>query len=110
MEKFVNLIINDRGNEAASMVVTYKIEDGISDPEQALRDAIKDFVTSGTEEAKSALREACGCFNWGDAIIRVPDNYFIKHGLAPFQQDAEDVFVDHDEILCDDEPDETEGV
>lgn len=105
----MNLIIEDRNEEASSFVVSYRIKDGVQEPEKALRAAVQDFLTSGTEEAKEAVDYSCGCFNWGDAVVRVPNSYFEKYGIVPDCQCAVDVFVNHDEILYNGEPEETEG-
>ena len=104
MAEIFNLIIQDRSDPRATVewVESFKIREDIQQPETALRNAIKEFVNSGTEESKKALEYACGCFNWGDAISSVPDDLYIKHGLTKLNQESIDVYVDHDEILCDD--------
>ena len=106
--KVLNLIVQDRNDfkNPKEFVESYAVREDVQNPEQALRNAIKEFVCSGTEEAKTALSYACGCFNWGDALCNVPESIFIKHGLTPMKQNAVDVFVDHDEILADNDPDD----
>jgi hypothetical protein len=80
----------------------------VKDPEQALRDAIKDFLDSGTEDSKNALEYANGHYNWGDAIVTVPPALFEKHGLKPLGQDTVDVRVDHNETFQAESHDDTE--
>jgi len=108
MEKILNLIVQDHSNpsEKVEFVASFRIREGTLQPEQALRDAVSEFVRSDTDEARNALDYANGYFNWGDAIVRVPDSLFIKHGLTPLRQNAIDVFVDHNEVLNFDNPDD----
>lgn len=110
MAKILNLVIEDHSDprKTAITVESFLIREGVQDPEKALRAAVKEYVSSGTEESKHALEYACGYFNWGDAISSIPSSLFKKHGLTMFNQDAADVFVDHDEVLCADSPDEAE--
>ena len=108
MAKILNLIIQERSdsNDPRTFVESYEIRDDVQNPEKAFRDAIQAFVNSDTDESKSALSYACGCFNWGDALSSVPDSAFTKHGLTPLKQNTIDVFVDHDEILVNNSSDE----
>ena len=104
MAKILNLIIqdwNEPTDRANNFAESFEIIGDVQEPEKALRAAVREFIDSGTAEAKQALEYACGCFNWGDAISSVPDSLFEKHGLRKLHCEALDVFVDHDEILCD---------
>ena len=104
MAKILNLVIQDRSNikNITEWIETFNISDEVQQPETALRNAVKEFVTSGTENAKEALDYACGGYNWGDAMSSVPDKLFMKHGLARLYSETVDVFVEHDEVLCGD--------
>lgn len=110
MPKILNLAIVDNHNPEnppSIFIESFQYDDGIQDPEKALRDAIREFINSDTEDAKKAKSYSCQSYNWGDAMSSVPDNFFVKHGLVRLNQNAVDVFVDHDEILCETEqPDE----
>ena len=100
--KILNLVIeqNREWDEHVVSVVSYRISDDVSDPEEALRGAVQDFIHSNTEESKSALDYACGDFNWGDVMSSVPDVYFNKRGLTPmYDNEAIDILVNHDEVL-----------
>jgi len=101
MAKILNLIIQDRSDPKTphEFVESFEIREDVQNPEKALREAIQEFVNSGTDQSRAALSYACGCFNWGDVFSNVPDELFIKHGLTPLKQNAVDVFVDHNEIL-----------
>jgi len=104
MRKIFNLVIQDRSDSKErpiEFVESFEVREDVQDPEKALREAIKEFVLSDTDEAKAAISHACGHFNWADAISAVPENLFIKHGLTFLKQVSIDVFVDHNEILCD---------
>jgi len=52
-----------------------------------LRDAVQDYINSGTEESVKALEYACGDFNWADVMSCVPDEYFKKRGLTPMDRE-----------------------
>ena len=100
--RVLNLIIqlNRDWDEKDTSVVSYSIRDDVVSPEDALRGAVQDFITSGTEEAKAALEYASGDFNWGDVMSSVPEKYFINRGLTPLAgYESIDVFVSHDEVL-----------
>lgn len=110
MPKILNLVIEDRSDprNTTIMVEPFLIKEGIgSNPEKALRDAVREFVASDSEESKKALSYASGYYNWGDAMSSIPEALFEKHGLIRFHQNAVDVVVNHDEILCNSDPDET---
>jgi len=106
--RIINLVIQDFSNprETKSWIVSYSVDNSVEKPEEALRNAVRQFMTFGSEESKSALNYACGCFNWGDVMSSVPDSVFIKNGLKPLNENSIDIFVDHDEILCDQEQEE----
>ena len=110
--KIFNLIITlDKIKGEENMVVSYRIREDVTSPEEALRAAVQDFINSGTQESIKALEYAGGCFNWGDAMSSIPNEYFIKRGLTPIEGDSIDISVDHDEILDNrkfDEEDENE--
>ncbi|MDR0286822.1 MAG: hypothetical protein LBI03_03815 [Clostridiales bacterium] len=106
--RIVNIVIQDFSDpkETKSWIVSYAVEDYVEEPEKALRNAVLKFIKSGSEEAKSALDYACGCFNWDDVMSSVPDSVFIENGLMPLNENSFDIFVDHDEILCDQNQDD----
>lgn len=110
MRKTLNLVIEDRSDPRETKVIVepFHILDETKPPEQALRNAVKEFVSSGTEESKTALHNANGYYNWGDVITTVPDDIFAKHGLLRIMQEAVDIVVDHDEVLCDGIPEDNE--
>ena len=109
--KILNVIIqdwSDFSNNKNQWVESFEIREDVQNPETALRNAVKEFVNSGTEESEKALDYACGGYNWGDVCISVPDEIFVKHGLTRICKDTVNVFVDHDEILCGDSDDAEE--
>jgi len=100
--KVLNLVIQlDRGLDGLdTSVVSYSIRNDVVSAEDALRGAVQDFINSGTEESISALKYACGDFNWGDVMSSVPESYFINRGLTPLtDHESIDIFVRHDEVL-----------
>ncbi len=108
--KTLNLVIVDRVEplKTEAYVHSFSLQGDIKQPEKALRNAVKEFITSGTEECRAALNFANGYYNWGDAMSTVPDSIFEKHGLVRLNQDAVDIIVNHDEVLCGDALDEAE--
>ena len=94
----VNLIIIDR-NEDSAMTAVFRAAENNTNPEESLRNAIRDFIESGSDEAEKALEHSCGNFNWGDAICRVPELYYRKHGLEFSGETYTDVVVDRCETL-----------
>ncbi len=64
---------------------------------QSLRAAIKEFLL--TEEGKKIAKDNGDDFNWGDAMLHVPNKIWEKHGLKfNGQLEEETIFnVDHDE-------------
>ena len=106
MRKTFNLALQDHNEPAASFVVTFYIKDGLYEPEKALRDAVNEFLSSGTEEALKALKEANCYYNWGDALGSVPDEIWEKHGLTRRTSISMSSFVDYNESLFDSSSDD----
>ena len=101
MRKTFNLALQDFNEPTASFVVTFYIKDGLYEPEKALRDTVSEFLSSGSEEARKALKEANGYFNWGDALDSVPDELWEKHGMTRRTAISMSSFVDYNESLFD---------
>ena len=100
--KILNLIkkIND-GNETNIYVSTYKIAKHVEDAEQAFRNAINEFLA--TDKGAIAIKDTYNDFNWGDVDIYIPEEILNKHGIYSTQcEDAINLEVNHDEILCKD--------
>lgn len=103
--KILNVVVQSSSFEYRdnNFVLSFMAEDGVADPEAALRQAIKEFGT--TEDARMDVEYACGCYNWGDFAHALADDILKKHGLTPIGTSSIDVFVDHDEVLLDEPPD-----
>jgi hypothetical protein len=101
--RVLNLVIEDRSDIKVKKiwVESFRVEDAVENPENALRTAVNEFLKSGSEESKEAIAYACNCFNWGDAMSAIPEAMYEKHGLTRLNGNSIDVFVDHDEVLCD---------
>ena len=97
MMKKVNLI-RERKWENEFYVDTFEVDDSILYVEDALREAVKEFL--GTDQGIEAVKETMGDFNWGDAINMVPDEIWNKHGIYPVSSGIEDIVVNQDETLC----------
>ena len=100
--RILNLLVRDMASKDWKIwVENFCLEDSAEDPERALREAIMDFLKSGTEVAKEAISYASGCFNWGDVMCSVPDKFFARHRLRKMSAyEAVAVNVEYDEILC----------
>lgn len=68
----------------------------------AIKAAVSDFVTSGTDEAENALSATSGQFNWGDAALWMPDEYAKRHGFRITSSAVADLIVNHDDSLMPD--------
>lgn len=81
---------------------------GTEPAEASLRSAVVAFVA--TEDGKQAIQNASCDFNWGDAVMHVPDAIWAAHGIvflgghnavpAMMVGDGITIRVDQDEILC----------
>ena len=68
----------------------------VFDIEKAFRDAVKEFLS--TEEGQRIVNYNGGDFNWGDAVLNIPDEIWKNHGLIHLESTAV-VSVNHDENL-----------
>ena len=101
MPKILNLVAEVRDYKHPEVYVhSFEVRVDVQDPEFALRAAVREYVYSGSEESKNVLEDVNGDFNWGDAMLHIPDRHFYKHGLTRLRQDAVDIHVNHDELLC----------
>ncbi len=62
---------------------------------QSLRAVIREFLS--TEEGKNIAKDNGDDFNWGDAMLHIPDELWKKHGLKLHGQVKEGIEVNHDE-------------
>lgn len=78
----------------------YEVKKDFS-PETALREAVSAYLMS--EEGKAIAHENGDDFNWGDAVLKIPNNVWRNHGLIlmAYQQDN-NITVNHDENLFSD--------
>lgn len=105
-KRIFNLVIMDSGMDRMSgedvWVLSFLTD--IQDKTQA-KDAayaaVVDFLK--TPEAKEIVAQNRGFFNWGDAMVSVPAEFFIAHRLTPVRNTSLDAWVDHDECLPPDE-------
>jgi hypothetical protein len=75
---------------------------GGASPEEALRDAVRDYLTSPNGNPNGYAH-----FNWGDAIDEVPKEIWAKYGLRELPEEYAElrVTVDHDEQLLPEDDD-----
>lgn len=94
----VNLI-RERASENQIWIDTFQVDDSVTNPELALRNAVQEFLA--TEEGKKALEYTTKDFNWGDAVVYVPEEIWAKHGLKFQEVKSVDIKVNQDEVLYD---------
>lgn len=94
-----NLIIRDGSYTPARIWLCPFLYDAndISNPEVAVRAAVRDFLES--DESKMARVLSHGNFNWGDALCEVPEKFFIARGMYPLADEGTTIEVAHDEVL-----------
>lgn len=92
----LNLIreINSEGSRCEN---TFLAEDTVTDPGQAIRDAVQDFLK--TEEGSAEVAFYCNNLNWGDVIYAVPEEIWNQHGLHFRSVRAVEVLVNGKEVL-----------
>lgn len=66
---------------------------------QAVRDAVAEFVSSGTRRAEDCLDATCGNFNWGDLYLWLPEDIQKAHGFEILSADTTDFITCHNESL-----------
>lgn len=98
---FIANLVRERSFEGKVWVDTFEVDDSVTDVEQAMRNAVKEFLE--TDEGKKAIVFTSQNFNWGDAVTHVPEELWVKHGLKFQQVKSVDIFVNQDEILCADD-------
>lgn len=90
-------LIRERTSENLTITDTFFVNDFVVDAEKALRNAVAEYLN--TKEGKRAIELTCNDFNWGDAIMGVPDKIWFKHGLSMDNEKVVIVKVNQDEIL-----------
>ena len=63
--------------------------------QEMMEKAIIDFIE--TPEGKKIIEENNGTFNYGDAAIHVPDEFWQSRGLTRIYQTSNYIYVDHDQ-------------
>lgn len=106
MEQLV-ILIRERDLEIKKWSDMFIISDS-SNPEQSFRDAIKDYLL--TEEGSKAIKQSSENFNWGDAIMFVPERFWNKFGIKSISEGENrtisnpiTITVEQDEVLIPEE-------
>ncbi|MBQ8997077.1 MAG: hypothetical protein IJ086_07420 [Clostridium sp.] len=94
--KLLNLV-RERISEDWRETDIFLVEDSVVNPEEALRNAVRDYMQ--TEEGKQSILNSCKDFNWGDAMMDVPNEYLNLYGIYKMVDDVETIIVNQDEIL-----------
>jgi len=73
-------------------------------PEETMRTAIKEYLL--TDEGKEDIKQSSEEFNWGDAVMYVPESVWNKHGIISVSEGEQVkvtnttvIEVDQDEVL-----------
>ena len=96
--KFVFRVKDDFVFDNRKWVMYFKPIECVNNPEAAVRAAIKDFITSDTDDAKEALRMSGGEFSWGDVFYLMPESFFKNYGIELiYKKMITEFAVDYDE-------------
>jgi hypothetical protein len=89
---------------ARGVLVEHDINLSWQDITDRMRHAVKNFLAE-TETGKNLAEDNGGDFNWGDAVIHVPDDFWEAQGLKMVEISGGDdpIVLDHDENLCEEE-------
>lgn len=96
-------LVRERNWEDARWIDYFTIDED-QNPEQSLRTAVREFLL--TKDGTEAIKASSEDFNWGDAVMHVPDETLKRHGIAPLTEGqivifSEPIIVEvvQDEIL-----------
>lgn len=84
------------GLDSINIVMIISIKPGVDFKEAAIA-ATKEYCN--TEEGKITFKENCGCFNWGDFNLSVPNSICEKYGIKKIQSFANAVELDYNQLL-----------
>lgn len=90
-------VVRERNSEGWSTIDSFLVEDYVVNSEEALRNAVKDYIQS--EEGKQDVIDTNGDFNWGDAMMGITDDFLAPYGLRICCNEVETIFVNQDEVL-----------
>lgn len=84
------------------------VQDGVENPEQALRAAIDEFLF--TDDGQKMITYSGEDFNWGDAVNSTIEPFILKHGIERWDEtdsylvtgEVIHLTVNQDEILVED--------
>lgn len=91
-------LVRERVSENETWIDVFELDDNIRDAETEFRNAVADYLS--TDLGKQAITWTNGDFNWGDAIMCVPNNVWFEHGIRPLSFRATNIVVNQDEVLC----------
>lgn len=108
MARLVNFT-RERRSENWRMTDYFVAEDSVSNPEEALRKAVYDYLF--TKDGQWMITYSCGDFSWGDAVMSMTDECLHKYGMErltefrdyKFSGQPVDILVNQDEVLVCDE-------
>jgi len=89
---------SDEDIVATYMILEHDAKLSLPEVEVAMRRAVKQFLD--TDEGKKIAEGNHNDFNWGDAVIHVPDKFWIEQGLKVIDTTPRIVMLDHDENLA----------
>lgn len=89
---------DQNGLDIRFLILVLEGDDGI-DIMDAVKKACEEYCS--TEEGKETLDYNCGCFNWADFEMHVPDEICEKHGFRKICSDVSMDEVDWNEQLID---------
>lgn len=101
-------LTRNRWSEHQSWTDDFIADETVTNPEEALRNAVADFVK--TDEGRESVIASSFDFNWGDAIQDMPDEYWTRRGMHYLYDSMTytvtgspvDIAVSQDELLFND--------
>lgn len=106
MEQLI-ILVRERDWEDEKWSDMFSVSDS-QNPEQNFRNAIKEYLLS--EEGKKAIKQTSNDFNWGDAIMYIPETIWNKHGIKSINEGESvtvsnpiTITVEQDEVLIPEE-------
>jgi len=101
------MILKENVSRKLIYIDVFRAEDFVINPEQILRAAIKDFLS--TPDGEKVIKNTHSKFDWSDALVFVPEEIWNKHGIKSFDlpweaiktMPVDIIKVNQNEVLCD---------
>lgn len=89
-------LVYEKTNDVKTTIIEFELSAGC-DADKSFRAAIQEYLK--TKQGKTVAQENGNDFNWGDAMLCVPNEIWEKHGLKMLDSKPVVYSVNHDENL-----------